>query len=222
MPRALIVWGGWEGHKPRETAALLRQILTAHHYDVVVTDDVAALGAPDIGTMDLVVPYLTNAQIEKQTVLNLTGAVRAGAGLAGHHAALATSFRNSTEFHFLTGVQWVAHPGNIIDFDVEITRPDDPLVAGIANFRYRSEQYYLHYDPSIEILATTTFTGSHDPATSGITMPVVFKRRFGEGRVFYSALGHVPEELSHPAARAFIERGLLWATRGSVGAKAGD
>ena len=128
---------------------------------------------------------------------------------------LATSFRSSTDFHFLTGVQWVAHPGNIIDFRDEIARPDDPLVAGIADFGYRSEQYSLHYDPSIEILATTTFTGEHDPVTAGVTMPVVFKRRFGEGRIFYSALGHVPEELSHPAARAFLERGLLWATRRS-------
>jgi type 1 glutamine amidotransferase len=215
MPRALIVWGGWDGHKPRETAELLRQMLVSHDYDVVVTADIAALGAPDIGTMDLVIPYLTNAEIEKQTVLNLTAAVRAGTGLAGHHAALATSFRSSTDFHFLTGVQWVAHPGNIIDFRVEIARPDDPLVAGIADFGYRSEQYYLHYDPSIEILATTTFTGEHDPVTAGVTMPVVFKRRFGEGRIFYSALGHVPQELSHPAARAFLERGLLWATRRS-------
>src|SRR3569833_355464 len=213
MPRALIVWGGWDGHRPHETAEKLREILLPHGYDVVVTSDVAALGAADIGTMDLIIPYLTNAQIEKQTALGLTAAVRAGAGLAGHHAALATSFRSSVEFQFLSGVQWVAHPGNIIDYRVDITRPDDPLVAGIENFDYRSEQYYLHYDPSVEILATTTFPGEHDAATRGIVMPVVFKRQFGQGRIFYLALGHVPEELTHPAVRTIRERGLLGATR---------
>ena len=213
MPRALIVWGGWEGHKPRETADVLRQILLPHDYDVIVTADVGALGAADIGTMDLIIPYLTDAEIEKQTALNLTAAVRAGSGLGGHHAAMATSFRRSTDFQFLSGVQWVAHPGNIVDYRVEITRPDDPLVAGIEDFDYRSEQYYLHYDPSIEILATTTFTGEYDAATTGITMPVVFKRQFGQGRIFYLALGHVPEELTHPAVRTILERGLLWATR---------
>ena len=213
MPRALIVWGGWDGHRPRETAAVLAQILASYDYDVVTTADIAALGAPDIGSMDLVIPYLTNAEIDKEVARNLAAAVRSGTGLAGHHAALATSFRASTDFHYVTGVQWVAHPGDIVDFEVKITRPDDPVVAGIADFAYRSEQYYLHYDPSIEILATTTFSGAHDPVTAGVTMPVVFKRSFGRGRVFYSALGHTPEELGHPAARTMLERGLLWATR---------
>ena len=213
MPRALIVWGGWDGHKPRETAEVLRRILLTHGYDVVVASDVAALGAPDVGTMDLIIPYLTNAEIEKPVAQALAAAVRAGSGLGGHHAALATSFRSSTEFHFLSGVQWVAHPGNTIDFRVDVTRPDDPVMAGIEGFGYRSEQYYLHYDPSVEILATTTFSGEHDPATTGVTMPVVFKRRFGAGRVFYLALGHTPDELEHPAVRTILERGLLWATR---------
>ena len=213
MPRAVIVWGGWDGHKPRETAEVLRQILLPHDYDIIVTSDVAALGAADIVTMDLIIPYLTDAEIEKQTALKLTAAVRAGSGPGGHHAAMATSFRRSTDFHYLTGGQWVAHPGNIIDYRGDIARPDDPLVAGIEGFAYRSEQYYLHYDPSVEILATTTFTGEHDAATSGIVMPVVFKRQFGQGRIFYLALGHVPEELTHPAVRTILERGLLWATR---------
>ena len=213
MPRALIVWGGWEGHRPREMAEILRRILLPHGYDVIVTADIAALGAPDIGTKDLVVPYITNAEIEKPTALNLAAAVRAGTGLGGHHAALATSFRRSTDFQYLSGVQWVAHPGDIVDFEVDISRPDDPIVAGISAFPYRSEQYYLHYDPSIEVLATTTFSGAHDPVTAGVTMPVVFKRRFGEGRIFYTALGHAPEELEHVAARTILERGLLWATR---------
>ena len=213
MPRALIVWGGWEGHKPKETAEVLRQILLPHGFDVIVTSDVAALGAADIGTMDLVIPYLTDAEIEKQAALNLAAAVRAGTGLGGHHAAMATSFRRATDFHYLSGVQWVAHPGNIIDFTVDVAQPDDPVMAGIGSFAYRSEQYYLHYDPSIDILATTTFSGAHDPATTGVVMPVVFKRQFGQGRIFYSALGHVPAELDHTAARTILERGLLWATR---------
>ena len=213
MPRALIVWGGWEGHKPRETAEVLRQILLPHGYDVIVTADIAALGARDIGTIDLVIPYVTNAEIEKATALGLIAAVRAGTGLAGHHAAMATSFRASTDFNYLAGVQWVAHPGNIVDYRVDIARPVDPIVAGIGGFPYRSEQYYLHYDPSIEILATTTFTGEHDPVVDGVTMPVVFKRHFGKGRIFYTALGHLPEELEHVASRTILERGLLWATR---------
>jgi type 1 glutamine amidotransferase len=44
-------------------------------------------------------------------------------------------------------------------------------------------------------------------------MPVVWKRRHGEGRVFYSSLGHVSAEFNVPEMRAIIERGMLWAAR---------
>jgi len=215
MREALIVWGGWSGHEPEQVAAIVRGMLEEDGFKVYVENTTEAFADPSIHDLSLIVPIYTMSKIEKEEVANLSKAVEAGVGLAGQHGGMGDAFRESPDYQFMVGGQWVAHPGNIIDFRVEIARPDDPLVAGIADFGYRSEQYYLHYDPSIEILATTTFTGEHDPVTAGVTMPVVFKRRFGEGRIFYSALGHVPEELSHPAARAFLERGLLWATRRS-------
>ncbi len=213
MPKALIVWGGWEGHRPAEQADIVGALLREEGFDTILTGDYGALGDNKIESMDLVVPIITNDEIDDQIVKRLVAAVRAGTGLAGAHAALATSFRRSVAFNYLAGVQWVAHPGDIIDFRVDITRPDDPIMAGIASFDYHSEQYYLHYDPSVEILATTTFSGAYDAATTGVVMPVVFKRRFGKGRVFYSALGHAPAEFEHPQARAILLRGLLWATR---------
>jgi type 1 glutamine amidotransferase len=211
--KALIVWGGWAGHEPEAGARLVEAMLREDGFTVAVTDDYSAMGGPDIADFSLVVPIVTNDEIEKDVVARLSNAVRAGVGLAGYHAALATSFRRSVEWHFLCGVQWVAHPGNIIDFYVDIARPDDPLMQGIRGFDYRSEQYYLHYDPSVEILATTTFTGEHDPATAGVVMPVVFKRQFGAGRIFYSALGHVAAEFEHPQMREVLRRGLNWAAR---------
>lgn len=216
MPRALIVWGGWEGHRPSEMADAVAALLEAEDYETIVTNDLAALGGPDIGTMDLVVPLITNALIDREAIQRLSAAVRAGTGLGGPHTPI-TAFRNVVEYHFLLGAQWVAHPGGIIDYRVDVIRPDDPILQGIASFPYRSEQYYLHYDPSIEVLATTTFTGEHEPMTAGVTMPVVYKRHFGTGRLFYTALGHTPEELAHPQARTILTRGLLWATRDRSG-----
>jgi type 1 glutamine amidotransferase len=213
MKHALIVWGGWPGHEPEASAEAVAGFLGQDGFAVDVASDYARLGDDRIGEYDLVVPIITNDEIDRDIVRRLSDAVRAGTGLGGHHAAMATSFRSVVEFHFLCGVQWVAHPGNIIDFRVNVTRPDDPVVAGVADFDYCSEQYYLHYDPSIEILATTTFSGEHDEVTRGVVMPVVFKRRFGKGRIFYSALGHVPAELAHPAAQTMLRRGLSWAAR---------
>ena len=77
----------------------------------------------------------------------------------------------------------------------------------------RSEQYYMHVDPSNEVLATTTFSGEHAPWIAGVVMPVVWKRKHGEGRVFYSSLGHVASEFDVPEMRTIVKRGLLWAAR---------
>jgi len=119
----------------------------------------------------------------------------------------------ATTLSHAKGGQFVAHPGNIIDYRVNVTRPDDPVMAGIEDFDYRSEQYYLHVDPAIEVLATTTFSGAHAPWVEGVVMPVVWKHRYGRGRVFYSSLGHVAAEFAVPEMRTILKRGLLWAAR---------
>jgi type 1 glutamine amidotransferase len=143
----------------------------------------------------------------------LVGAVRGGVGLGGYQGGMGDAFRAAPLYQFMCGGQWVAHPGNIIDYRVEITRKDDPLMAGIGDFDYRSEQYYMHVDPSNEVLATTTFAGIHCSWIEGVVMPVVWKRRHGKGRVFYSSLGHVAAEFEVPQMATILRRGLVWAAR---------
>jgi type 1 glutamine amidotransferase len=126
---------------------------------------------------------------------------------------MADSFRDSIDYQFMVGGQWVAHPGNIIDYTVRITDHEDPITRGLEDFAMHSEQYYMHVDPSNEVLATTTFSGEHVPWISGNTIPVVWKRRWGEGRVFYSSLGHVAKDFDVPEAKTLVERGMLWASR---------
>ncbi|MBO9196939.1 ThuA domain-containing protein [Rhizobium sp. 16-449-1b] len=213
MRKAIIVWGGWKGHEPEQCARIVAGLLAEDGFHAEVTNDLGIFGSPQLAQADLVVPVITGESLEKAHADALVEAVRGGLGLGGHHGSLATSFKESAPFRYVSGVTWVAHPGNIIDFRVAVTFPEDPVMQGIPDFDYRSEQYYLHYDPSIEILATTTFTGEHDPAARDVTMPVVFKRRFGAGRVFYSALGHVAAEFDHPHMPLILRRGLSWAAR---------
>ena len=119
--------------------------------------------------MSLVVPIVTMSKIEKEEVENLTAAVRGGVGLAGYHGGMCDAFRESVDYQFMCGGQWVAHPGNVIDYTVDVTKPDDPIMAGVpASFPYRSEQYYMHVDPSNEVLATTTFSGEHASWINGV------------------------------------------------------
>ncbi len=213
MRKAIIVWGGWSGHEPEPCANIVGELLREDGFAVEITNDLDIFGSPQLTGADLLVPVITGEKLERPHADALVKAVRGGLGLGGHHGCLATSFKESAPFRYISGVTWVAHPGNIIDFRVAVTRQDDPLMEGIPDFDYHSEQYYLHYDPSVEILAATTFTGQYDAAARNVVMPVVFKRHFGEGRVFYSALGHVAAEFSHPYMPLILRRGLSWAAR---------
>lgn len=211
---ALIVWGGWEGHEPEQGAYLFASFLREHDYDVEISHTLDAyLNAAKLSSVNLIVPIWTMDTITPEQEKSLLNAVKKGAGIAGWHGCMADSFRNSTEYQFMVGGQWVAHPGNIIDYDVHITNSDDPITAGLHDFHMHSEQYYMHVDPLNEVLATTTFSGEYAPWIAGCVMPVVWKKRWGQGRVFYSSLGHVRRDFDVPEALEIMKRGMLWASR---------
>ena len=214
MRKALIVWGGWSGHEPEQGAAIVGKMLREEGFEVRTETSTAAFADPKLGELSLIVPIYTMATIEKDELANLERAVRGGVGLAGYHGGMGDAFRDATDYQFMVGGQWVAHPGDIIDYRVDIARPDDPVMAGLpASFAYRSEQYYMHVDPANEVLATTTFGGAHADWIDGVVMPVVWKRRHGRGKVFYSALGHAANEFAVPEMSAIVRRGMVWAAR---------
>jgi type 1 glutamine amidotransferase len=213
--RALFIWGGWEGHEPEQTTARFAERLRALGYHVDVRDSPDVLEQADqLARYDLIVVCMTMTDISDAQEKGLLQAVRAGTGLGGWHGGLADAFRNRTEYQFMVGGQWVAHPGNdSVSYTVNITALDDPVMEGIDDFRITSEQYYLHVDPGVEVLATTTFTGEHAPWIDGVVMPVVWKKRYGQGKVFYCSLGHQDRDFESPEAATIVERGLVWATR---------
>ena len=211
MKRALVVWGGMELHTPERGAQVVRALLEAEGFAVTVTDDYEALGDADVGANDLVVPVITDGVLAPEKMAVLIAAIRAGTGLAGYHMGLATSFRASVPFRYAAGCYWVAHPGNIITYRVDVG--EHPLLAGIESFEHTSEQYYLNFDPAVEVLATTTFSGKFDPWRKDVVMPVVMTSNHGAGRVFYSSLGHTADELAGGPVREILRRGLLWAAR---------
>lgn len=214
MKSALVVWGGWDGHQPKETAELFAGILRDEGYSVEVSNSLDSyLDAEKLSTLNLIVPVVTMSTITSEQEKGLLNAVKGGVGLGGWHGGMADSFRNNTEYQFMVGGQWVAHPGNIIDYRVNITNHTDPITAGIGDFAMHSEQYYMHTDPANEVLATTTFTGDYASWINGAVMPVVWKKMYGAGKVFYCSLGHQLVDFDVPEAREITKRGLLWASR---------
>ncbi len=213
MREALIVWGGWSGHEPEQGSAIVAKMLEEDGFKVYVENTTEAFADPAIADMSLIVPICTMIKIEKEELDNLVKAVRNGVGLAGYHGGMCDSSREAIDYHFMCGGQWVAHPGGIIDYRVNVAKPDDPVMEGIEDFPYRSEQYYMHVDPSNEVLATTTFSGEYAPWIKDVVMPVVWKRHHGQGRVFYSSLGHVTSEFDVPQMKTILRRGMNWAAR---------
>ena len=194
MREALIVWGGWSGHEPEQCATIdrghARRAKASRSASRTTTEGLRRPG--DQGPQSLIVPIYTMSKIEKDEVLNLTRrGARAASGLAGYHGGMCDAFREAVDYQFMCGGQWVAHPGNIIDYHVDVDeagRSDhaaDPRVSPTA--------------PSNTTCMSTRRTkcsrprpspASMPPWIEGVVMPVVWKRRHGKGRVFYSSLGH--------------------------------
>ncbi len=214
--KALIVWGGWEGHEPKKCVDIFAPWLREQGFEVEISNTLDAyLDLEKLKKLDVIVQVYTQGTITPEQERNLEEAVKSGVGLAGWHGGLADSFRMNTEYQFMVGGQWVAHPGGIIDYEVNIVpeKKDDPIVRGLKDFRMHSEQYYMHVDPAVEVLATTTFSGKYAPWIEGVVMPVVWKKYYGTGRVFYCSLGHVAADFDVPEAREIVKRGILWAAR---------
>jgi type 1 glutamine amidotransferase len=211
--KALFVYGGWEGHEPVKCRDLFVPWLQKTGFDVVASDTQAPYAdAALMGTLDLVVQIWTMGTIAPEPLAGLLAAVKRGVGLAGWHGGLGDAYRNDTEYRYMVGGDWVAHPGGIIDYSVQILDHEDPVTAGLTDFKMHSEQYLMHVNPNNKVLATTTFDGSHDPWIEGGTMPVAWKKVYGKGRVFYTSLGHVAADFDVPQALTIVQRGMLWAS----------
>jgi type 1 glutamine amidotransferase len=224
-PLVLVVRGGWQGHHPHETTERVIPALRAEGFEVRTSESLSSYAdAGLMGAVDLVVQCWTMGEIGREELAGLLAAVASGTGLCGWHGGLCDSFRQATDYQFATGGQWVAHPGGKIGYDVHFLpeRSDDPLVSGLEDFTIHSEQYYLHVDPTNEVFATTTFAGREEaPWIAGCVMPVVWTRRYGAGRVFYSSLGHDPADFDVPQVRELVVRGARWASRRTPGAPGG-
>ena len=214
MKTALIFYGGWSGHQPVETTQLFTGILEEDGFAVRVTESLdALLNVTDLMTNDLIIPNWTLGQLSGDQSRALSTAVSRGCGFGGWHGGMGDAFRDNTHYQFMTGGQFVSHPGGIKKYAVHITDREHAITKGLGDFAMESEQYYLHIDPANKVLATTTFDAPDTPWISGTVMPVVWTKKWGDGKVFYCSLGHVVGDFDVRECREIIRRGLNWAAR---------
>lgn len=214
--RALVVRGGWEGHDPVTTTDLFIPALREAKFDVDVSDSLDVYGdAERLAAADLIVQCWSEGQLTPEQCAGLVAAVANGTGFAGWHGGVLAAFRDPDYLRMVGGL-FLFHPPEFLTYRVRVAaeHAEHPVMAGIGDFDVHSEQYWMLTDAHNTVLATTVV----EPADGGqgdgsASMPVVWTRRWGAGKVFVSAVGHRVEDLREPAVRALTERGLLWAAR---------
>ena len=212
--KALVVQGGWQGHEPAPVSRILVQALRERGFAVEVSESLDSfLDGEALKALDLIVPIWTMGSIAKEQLQPLLGAVKSGVGIAGVHGGMGDAFRNETEYQYMVGGQWVAHPGGDgIAYTVHIEEADSPITAGMHDFSVSSEHYFMHVDPGNRVLATTPF--------GDVVMPVTWTKMYGKGRVFYCSLGHVAQVFEQdPQILEMVARGMVWAAEGKALAK---
>lgn len=216
--KALLVRGGWDGHEPIQVSEVFKKVLEKNNFEVEISDTLDAfLDVEKLKSLDLIVPIWTMGNITNEQVKPVLEAVASGVGIAGCHGGMCDAFRENVDWQFMTGGQWVAHPGNDgVEYVVNVKSGSSPIVDGINDFKVKSEQYYVHVDPAIEVLATTRFPVVDGPhaANGQVDVPVVWTKKWGKGRVFYNSLGHHADIFDIEEALTIMERGFNWAAEG--------
>jgi len=242
--KALIFYGGWEGHQPELVSQRIKRMLEKEGFEMTLSDTLECLADKEaLKELDLIIPMWTQGHMDDRYAFHISEAVESGVGIGGNHGGMCDSFRWNIEYQFITGSQWVSHPGDTwyhhisdlskenldyvqkyypspegafeTDYVVNIKRGvASPIIEGIQDFSVHSEQYYLHIDPCVNVLATTQVqtVGPHS-ANGVVTMPVVYTKLWGKGRVFYCSVGHVDKIYEIPEVSEITRRGLLWAAR---------
>jgi len=210
--KILFVWGGWMGHEPDKCRDIFVPWMQSEGAQVIVSDTLESYTKVNLKELDLIVQVWTMGQITGDQEKALEEAVSSGVGLSGWHGGLGDSFRNNTEYQFMVGGQWVAHPGGVIDYRVNITDHKDIVTKGLSDFDMHSEQYYVQVDPNVKVLATTTFSDKNASWIGGSVIPVAWKKVYGKGRIFYSSLGHVAADYKVAQALEIQKRGIRWAS----------
>jgi type 1 glutamine amidotransferase len=167
-------------------------------FEVTATDDTSEFSAENLERYAAVMFYtsgeLPMSDAQKIALLNF---VRSGRGFLGVHSATDT-FYTWPDYLDLVGGYFNGHPWHQA-VTIEVVDPGNPQVAFLGNsfqvedeiyqisdFDYRGSRVLLRLDPSSVDLGKI---GVHQRFYG---WPLAWNRLYGEGRVFYTALGHEP------------------------------
>ena len=200
-----LLFTGGEIHDWKGCGDEIEDVLTsAGDFDVTRVNDDLSVFAGDLSSYDLVAFYNTVGTLTDAQKNGLLNFVASGKGFAGAHPA-ADSFRECPEYRAMVGGHFATHP-HYRQYQVSIVDGEHPITEGLVEFMVEDEQYVVTYDTRVQVLASALWKGG--------AVPVAWIKPWGEGRVFYLALGHDPSACKHEMFRLLFERGARWAGSG--------
>ncbi len=183
------------------------QFLTAMIND---TDDIAADFSQDydaladgLGGYNTVLFYTDVGELTTAQKRGLLSYIRTGGGFFGLHTA-AASFRESEGYHSMLNGFFDGH-SPYMNFTVNVSDKEHPITEGLGDFEVTDELYYLKHNPAVSHHLMHAYDETKDE-----THVMAFHHTYGEGRVFYFALGHDMAVLENPSFQTVIRRGALW------------
>ena len=198
-----LVFAGGEIHDAAGCGTEIREALSERdEFDITyVEEDLNVFANSKLSAFDLVVFYYTVGTITDAQKTGLLNFVASGKGYVGVHSA-ADSVRGCPDYRSMVGGWFVTHP-RYRQYQVSVVDPEHPITHELDEFCVTDEQYITDYDPRVQVLASALWKGT--------AMPVAWTKTWGEGRVFYLALGHNPESCRDEHFRLLLQRGALWA-----------
>ena len=205
-----LVFAGGEIHEGIAVGDEVQKILQASgKFDITrVNDDFDAFLAPNMEKFDLLVVFYTIGELNDAQKNGMLNWIASGKGFVGIHSA-ADSFTKNPEYISMIGGRFVTHPA-YREYQVSIVDPEHPITRDLVEFNVTDEMYVTNYDPRVNVLASALWKGG--------TVPVAWTKSWGEGRVYWLALGHDPAACQHDMFKLLLERGALWAA-GELGDK---
>jgi type 1 glutamine amidotransferase len=190
-------------------------------FEVTSTEDTSEFSTENLKRYAAVMFYTTGelpmSGAEKTALLNF---VRSGRGFIGVHSVTDT-FYSWPDYLDLIGGYFNGHPWHQA-VTIEVVDPQDLLVAFLGNA--------LQFEDEIYQISDFDYRGSHvllrldqssvDLSKAGVHQrfygwPLAWTRFYGEGRVFYTALGHEPLVWQDARYQRILTNAILWSMRRS-------
>src|SRR5215217_3503226 len=190
-----------EHHNSEKFAEIISQQFFKNGINISYTTDPDDLNEANLAKYDGLMIYANHDQITPEQEKALLDYVKSGKGFIPVHCA-SWCFQNSPEYINMVGGQFKTHGTG--DFTATVVDAKHPVMKGVPAFTTWDETYvHDKIAKDIHVLTERVEGDHHEPYT--------WVKKYGKGKVFYTAYGHDERSWKNQGFLKLLENGILWA-----------